>query len=148
MPEVDGWMAIFLFRYHGEHIVIVGDATFWTSSPSTGHHSCVVSNEKGAKCTESDYSARPYTLIRALEPKRQKTYLQTCAQRRFRSACAFAQADQNLLWAHLVRPGCKVSLHAENEDWLDCTDAQTDLSVSWAHMSEVTLRYSTVFDVL
>ena len=24
-----------------------------------------------------------------------------CAQRRFRSACAFAQADQNLHWAHL-----------------------------------------------
>ena len=23
-----------------------------------------------------------------------------CAQRRFRSACAFAQADQNLLWAN------------------------------------------------
>ena len=27
-------------------------------------------------------------------------HLDMCAQRRFRSACAFAQSDQNLLWTH------------------------------------------------
>ena len=34
-------------------------------------------------------------------------------------------------------------LHANNEDWSDCADAQADLSIRLAHMSEctfVTLR--------
>ena len=36
-----------------------------------------------------------------IEPQCQKTFLRTfCAQRRFRSACAFAQADQNLHLEH------------------------------------------------
>ena len=32
-----------------------------------------------------------------------------CAQRMFRSACAFAQSDQNLHWAHFDRERFKVS---------------------------------------
>ena len=27
-------------------------------------------------------------------------------------------------------------LHADNVDWLDCADAQADLSLRWAHISE------------
>ena len=38
-----------------------------------------------------------------------------CAQRRFRSDCAFTQSDQNLHWALLDSQGCKVD-HADNED--------------------------------
>ena len=29
-------------------------------------------------------------------------------------------------------------LHADNEDWSDCADAQADLSLRWATMSEGT----------
>ena len=35
------------------------------------------------------------------------------AQRKFRSACPFAQSDQNLHWAYF---GYKKMLHADNED--------------------------------
>ena len=35
-----------------------------------------------------------------------------CAKRRFRSACAFAQYDQNLLWTHLIAKDAKC-LHAD-----------------------------------
>ena len=38
------------------------------------------------------------------------------AQRRFRSACAFAQADQNLHLAHFWIAKDANSLHADNED--------------------------------
>ena len=38
------------------------------------------------------------------EPQRQKTYMGMCAQRRFRSVCAFAQSDQNLHCAHFRYP--------------------------------------------
>ena len=37
-------------------------------------------------------------LIRAATSE--NVLLDMCAQRRFRSACAFAQSDQNLHWAH------------------------------------------------
>ena len=46
----------------------------------------------------------------------QKTYLRTCAQRRFRSACAFAQSDLNLRWAHFAIAKDVKFLHADNED--------------------------------
>ena len=32
-------------------------------------------------------------------------------------------------------------LYADNEDWSDCTDAQTDFSLRWTHMSEGTFPY-------
>ena len=34
-------------------------------------------------------------------------------------------------------------LHADNDDWLDCPDAQADLSLCLAHMSQ-----GTLFDVV
>ena len=43
--------------------------------------------------------------VQTSEHQRHKTYLSDiCAQRRFRSACAFAQSDQNLHWAHFGQP--------------------------------------------
>ena len=27
-------------------------------------------------------------------------------------------------------------IHADNEDWSDCANAQADLSIRWAHISE------------
>ena len=56
-------------------------------------------------------------------------------QQRFSSACTFTQSDQNLHWRILDSLGCKVS-HADNEDWLDGIDAQADLSLLWAYLSE------------
>ena len=50
-----------------------------------------------------------------------------CAQRRFRSACAFAQSDQNLHWAHFWTAKDAKFLHVDNEDWSECADAQADL---------------------
>ena len=34
-------------------------------------------------------------------------------------------------------------LHADNEDWSDCADAQADLSLHWTHMSEGTFSHVT-----
>ena len=48
------------------------------------------------------------------------------AQRRFRSACAVAQSDQNLYCAYLEIAKDTKFLHADNEDTA-CADAQTDL---------------------
>ena len=39
-----------------------------------------------------------------------------CAQRRFRSDCAFAQSDQNLHWAHFWITKDAKFRHADNED--------------------------------
>ena len=39
--------------------------------------------------------------LQANERNVRKRTFDMCAQRRFRSACSFAQYDQNLHWAHL-----------------------------------------------
>ena len=59
-------------------------------------------------------------------------------QRRFRSACAFAQSNKTL---HCTVKDAKC-LHADNEDWLNSEDAQADFSLCWAHMSQVTGLFS------
>ena len=58
------------------------------------------------------------------------------AQRRFRSACAFAQSDLNLRWAHFGKPGFEVSSCGQRILWAYCVVAQADLNLRWAHMSE------------
>ena len=47
--------------------------------------------------------------------KEKKAHLNRCAQRRFRSACAFAQSDQNLYMAHFGQPRM-LSVHADRND--------------------------------
>ena len=56
-----------------------------------------------------------------------------CAQRRLRSAWASVQSDQSSLFAQWVAKDPSF-LHAESEDWSDWADAQSDLSLRWAHM--------------
>ena len=52
------------------------------------------------------------TTVITFEPQHQKTCLQKCAPSRiFRSACTFAQSDQNLHWAKNGK-----FLHADNKD--------------------------------
>ena len=63
--------------------------------------------------------------------------LDVCAQRRFRSDCAFAQSDQNLLWALFDSQGCTVSSCGHRRFWSEWADGQADLNLRWAHMSEV-----------
>ena len=66
-----------------------------------------------------------------------------CAQRRFRSAYAFAQSGQNLHMTHFGKPrkGCKVSSCVQRRLLSDCADAQADLSLRWAHISEGTFSH-------
>ena len=47
-----------------------------------------------------------------------------CAQRRFRSACVFAQSDRNLHWAHLDNHAFKDSPWGQRWHWSDCADAR------------------------
>ena len=58
-----------------------------------------------------------------------------CAQWRFWSACAHAQADQNLHWAQRIAKDAKF-LHWNNH-WLrpDCADAQANMYLCCALMS-------------
>ena len=84
--------------------------------------------------------------MQPFEPQRQKTYhivqiiwtatsenvsSDICAHRRFRSACAFAQSDLNLHWAHLRSPWVQRSSCGQRRLWTDCADAQADLSFCW-----------------
>ena len=63
-----------------------------------------------------------------------------CAQRRFWSACAFAQSDQNLHWAHFEQPRMKrFFIWTMKTD--QTADMQTDLGLCWALMSEGTFSY-------
>ena len=64
-----------------------------------------------------------------------------CAQRRFRSACAFAQSDQNLHWARFYNQECKVS-SCEEQTLIRCADAQADLSLGWVNMFDCTFSTS------
>ena len=61
-----------------------------------------------------------------------------CAQRRFRSACAFAQSDQNFHWAHFDNQWYEVSSRGQWRVRSDCADAQSDLNLCWALMSQGT----------
>ena len=61
------------------------------------------------------------------------------AQRRFRSACAFAQPDQKFHRAHFGSQRCKVSSCGQRRHWSDCADTQADLSLCLAHVSKGTL---------
>ena len=57
-----------------------------------------------------------------------------CAQRRLGSAWADAQSDQSSLCAQCLAK-VPMLLHVDSEDWSDWADAQTDLSLRWAHRS-------------
>ena len=59
-----------------------------------------------------------------------------CAQSRFRSACTFVQADQNLHWAHFELLKMQSFILRTTKLWSDFADAQADFSLRWAHMSE------------
>ena len=56
-------------------------------------------------------------------------------QRRFRSACAFAQSDKSLRWANLRKPRMQSFLMRKTKP------AEADLSFRWAHMSEGTISH-------
>ena len=82
------------------------------------------------------------------EPKHPKCTFGHCAHRIFRSACAFAQSDQNLHWPHFDSKGCKVSLCGRRRFWSVCADAQADLNLRWAQRSEGTFPDDAVLIVV
>ena len=51
------------------------------------------------------------------------------------------QSDQNLHWAHFGYQEGKVSSCGQRRLTSDCADAQADLSLSWAHMTEGTFLH-------
>ena len=67
-------------------------------------------------------------------------HLHMCAERRFRSACAFVRYYRNFMWRIFIAKEAKV-LHAENEIWSDCANAQYNLIFCQTHMSDGTLSH-------
>ena len=63
-----------------------------------------------------------------LAPASENLHLGMCAQQRFRSACAFAQSDQDFNGSFWIAKGAKF-LHADNEDFDQTADTQADGSV-------------------
>ena len=63
-----------------------------------------------------------------------------CAQRRFRSICAFAVLSDSPLCFLEVKDA--KFLHADHEDVLDCADAQANLNFRWTHIISLWLIYS------
>ena len=83
-----------------------------------------------------------YMIYSSYEPQRQKTYLRSCAPS--------DDSDQPTdLWSVIrIFPGrisdrqrCKVSSSEQRQFWSDCADAQADLSLCWAYMSEGTFSH-------
>ena len=70
---------------------------------------------------------------KVIEPPHDKTNKIMGAQRRLRSAWAFAQSDQSSLCTQWVAKEARF-LHADSEDWSDCANVQADLSLCWAHI--------------
>ena len=79
-----------------------------------------------------------------IEGHRQKTCLSTsaCAQRSFRSACAFAQSDQNFSGRILDRQDAP-SLHTDNNDSDQTVRMRSpaDLSLRCVHMADGTFSH-------
>ena len=65
-----------------------------------------------------------------------------CSQWRLKSVCASAQSDQSSLSAWTNFAPLAIQKCVERRFWSDCTNAQADLKLRWAHMSE-----GTFFDV-
>ena len=63
------------------------------------------------------------------------------AQRRFWSTSPFAQSDQNLHCMPFGKLRTQVSPCGQRILWSDGADAQADLSLRWAHMSEDTFYH-------
>ena len=84
---------------------------------------------KKRKISQQQYIALTF------EPQRPKNVpSDMCAQRTFRSACAFAQSESSP-GEFLASPGCTISACGQWRLWSDCAYAQSDQSLRWAHMS-------------
>ena len=88
-----------------------------------------------------------FMLIIMLATPQENVVLDMCAQRRFRSDCAYMQSDQNLHWAHFESKVVFFS-HGQQRLSSDCADAQADLSLRWVHMSEGTFSHATAHILL
>ena len=62
-----------------------------------------------------------------------------CAKRGFRSACVFAVWSKYSLDAFWIAKDAEF-IHADNDDWFDCADAQADLSPRRAYVFHVAVR--------
>ena len=63
------------------------------------------------------------------------------AQRRFRSACAYAKSDQNFHGAHFGQQRVQGFLYGQRSLCSGGPDAQAGLNFRWAHMSEGTFSH-------
>ena len=59
-----------------------------------------------------------------------------CSKRRLKSACASSQSDQSLRCPHekTLHPWFMIQKCAQWGFWSDCTNAQADLNLRWAHV--------------
>ena len=100
-------------------------------------------------CTYIDYMGRAmrkrvFGYMRTVNAQIRPSYI--CARQRFRSACAYAQSDQTLHWAHYAE-----FLQRNNKDWSDCANAQADCdfvkSMSEGRFSHVAAHADTGYIV-
>ena len=69
-------------------------------------------------------------------PQHQKTYLRKCAPREDSDQPAHSRSLIRIFTRRIWDcQGCKVYSCRQRRLWSDCTDAQADLSLRWAHMS-------------
>ena len=77
-----------------------------------------------------------------LEPQRQKAYFQTCAPSEDSNQPAHSRSLIRIfIGRFLDSQWCKVYLSGQWRLWSDCANAQADLSLRWAHMSEGTVSH-------
>ena len=76
--------------------------------------------------------------LQRFEPQREKTYLQTCAPNEDSDQPAHPRSLIKIFTGRVLdSQGCEVSWCGQWRLRSDCATAQVDLSVHWAHMSEV-----------
>ena len=98
-----------------------------------------------SKCTPSVHISCALKRQKPTEPQRQKTYLLTCAASEDSDQPAHSHIcavwSESSLDAFLDSQRYKVSSCGQRRLWSDCADAQADLSLRWAHMSEDTFSH-------
>ena len=81
----------------------------------------------------------PYKIYK---PQLQKMYLRTNTPSEYSDQPVHLQSLISILTQHILdSQGCKVSSCGRRRLWADCANAQADLSLRWAHVSECTFSH-------
>ena len=116
-------------------------SVFISQGPFPYHH-CIICKKlkctvkRGIKRTFIHQSADLGPYVNLGTARRENVPPDMCAQRRLKSACTSAQSDQSLRCPYEITSYPWLSKMRPGRFRLDCANAQADLNLRWAQMSE------------